>query len=67
MAIFSKIVHWIKLKLDKFVHLGIMHFLSKNYENLTYQLKDMLKSNSALLNMNKNVLQLNFQSPYFKN
>ena len=56
MAIFSKTVHWIEMKLATFVHLGIIHFLSKYHENLTYQLKDMPKSNSALLNMNKNVL-----------
>ena len=67
MVIFSKNVHCIKLKLAKFVHIVIMHFLSKNYENITYQLKYMPISISALLNMNKNVLQLNFLNQYFKN
>ena len=66
MAILSKNVHWIKMKLSKFVHLGIMHFLSKNHENLTYQLKDMPISISALLNKKKNVLQLNFLNQYFQ-
>ena len=67
MAIFSKTVHWIRMKIANFVHLGIMHFFSKNHENPTYQLKDILISISALLymSMNKNVLQLNFLNQYF--
>ena len=67
MAIFSKIVHWIVVKIIRLVHLGIMHFLSKNHENPTYQLQDMPISISALLqmNMNPNVLQLNFLNQYF--
>ena len=65
---FLKTVHWIRMKISNIFHLGIIHFLSKNHENPTYQLKDMPISISALLqmSMNKNVLQLNFLNQYFK-
>ena len=63
----QKNIYLIGIKIIKLVHLGIMHFMSKNHENPTYQLHDMPISISALLqmNMNKNVLQLNFLNQYF--
>ena len=67
MAIFSKTIYWIQMKITRIVHLGYMQFLSKNHESPTYQLQDMSISISALLqmNMNQNVLQLNFLNQYF--
>ena len=48
MASFSKTVHWIGMKLTRFVHTNVIIFLSKFCENVAYQFKYMLKSNSAL-------------------
>ena len=47
MAIFSKNVDWIGIKLTIVVHPDVIHFLSKFHENPAYQFKYMLKSNSA--------------------
>ena len=67
MAILLKSVHCIGIKLTKFVHLDIMHFLYKNHENPIYQLQDMLISISALLwtNMNKKCVAAKLPEPIF--
>ena len=49
MAIFSKIVDWIGMKLTKVVLHDVMHSFSKFHENMVHGLEDMLTSISAFL------------------